>query len=173
MKHNKLLRATYFFLAFLTVAVSVSCSKDKDKEPASNDGIEGTWELVSYTYDGNLYGFDEPVLVTIEGADINNVRVTFNSDGTVTGNGTSFNLIITSKDNPDEPFGFPTTMFEEEGLWEIEGNTLYITEFLTEERTSVPIATLNATTLRLSGNVAVNHENGDEATVDVRFTRSN
>ena len=172
MKHNTLLRAKYIFLALLTVAVSVSCSKDDDKEPASGDGIGGTWQLASFSYDGAFVAENQPIAVTMTAKNINNVRVTFNNDGTVIGNGTSFTLVIAEKANPDQTFDFPTKMFEEEGLWEKDGNMLYVTEFMTAERTGIPIAQLNATTLRLSGSM-VDEDTDAIATVDIRFTRSN
>ena len=170
MKNNTLLRVKHIFLAFLTVAVSVSCSKDEDKEPTSDDGIEGTWQLVSFTYDGYFVGLETRTAVTGTAKDINNVRVTFNSDGTVTSNGTSFTLVIAGKEDPDEKLEVPTMMFEETGSWEKDGNTLFITEFLTEERAGIPIAELTATALRLSGSVA---DNDVIQSVDIRFTRSN
>ena len=170
MKNNTLLRVKHIFLVFLTVAVSVSCSKDEDKEPTSDDGIEGTWQLVSFTYDGYFGGMETRTAVTGTAKDINNVRVTFNSDGTVTGNGASFTLVIAGKEDPDEKFEIPSTMFEETGSWEKDGNTLYITDFLSEDRQGVPIVELNASTLHLSGSLA---DDEDITSVDVRFTRSN
>ena len=174
MKNNTLLHAKHIFLACFMVAVSasLSCSKD-DKGPASDDSkIEGTWQLVSFTYDGYFQAFEKRAAVTGTAADIDNVKVTFNSDGTITGNGASFTIIVTGKEKPDEKLELPTMMFEETGSWEKDGNTLYITEFLSEDsRLGLPISELNATTLHLLGSVT----GGEDAitNVDIRFTRSN
>ena len=174
MKNNTLLHVKHIFLAFFMVAASasLSCSKDDDNAPTSDaPGIEGTWQLVSLTYDGYFFVFEERAAVTGTAKDIDNVKVTFNSDGTVTSNGTSFTIVFTSKEKPDEELELPMTMFEETSSWEKDGNTLYITEFLSEDgRQGIPIAELNATTLHLSGSVA-----GDDdaiTSVDIRFTRS-
>lgn len=174
MKNNTLLHAKHIFLAFFIVAVSasLSCSKD-DKEPITNDSrIEGTWQLVSFTYDGYFEVGETRAPITGTAKDIDNVKVTFNSDGTVTSNGAPFTFVLTGKENPDEKLEFPTEMFEEGGSWEKDGNTLYITDFLSEDgRMGVPIAELNATTLHLSGSVT-----GSEdaiTNVAIRFTRSN
>ena len=170
MKINTLFRTKYLLLAFLTVAVSVSCSKDDDKEPTTNDNrIEGTWQLVSFTYDGYFEGIETRTAVTGTAKDIDNVKVTFNSNGTVTSNGNSFTLVIAGKEDPDDKLEVPTVLFEEVGSWEKDGNTLYITDFLSEDRQGVPIVELNATTLHLSGSLA----DEDITSVDIRFTRTN
>ena len=162
-----------FLLSLLAMTIGISSCKKDEKAPPADDGIEGTWELVSFTYDGYFEGFETSTPVTGTAKDINNVRVTFNSDGTVTGNGTSFTLVITGKENPDEKLEIPSEMLEEAGVWEKDGDMLYVTSFLENERMGVPITLLNATTLRLSGNVGGDEENEAIQTVDIRFARSN
>lgn len=173
MKNNTVLsHAKYIFLVLLTLSVGMmACSKDKEKEPASK-GLEGTWQLSSFSYDGNWVAVDEPIAVTMTAKDINNVRVTFNNDGTVIGNGTSFTLVVAEKANPNAKIEIPSKMFEEKGIWEKDGNMLYVTEFMTSERMGIPITELNGTTLRLSGTM-VDEDTDGIATLDIRFTRSN
>ena len=171
MKHAALSKLRLIALAVLTLAIAMACKK-KDDNPNPSGDIVGTWEMTAFSYDGEFLAFDQLIPVTIVAKDFNNVRITFHSNGTVTGNGGTFTSVLTSKDDPSQVLELPSEMFEDAGTWERAGNTLYITEFITsEERTAVPIAELNATTLRLSGNAVAEGGTGTSGTIDVRFTR--
>lgn len=171
MKNSITCNARNILFVALILALGTACKKEKgDKNPSGD--IVGTWELTAFTYDGDFLAFDEVIPVTITARNINNLRVTFHSNGTVTGNGT-FTSVITSKADPSQVLEIPSGMFEDGGAWERAGNTLYVTDLISAERTGIPIAELNATTLRLSGNAVAEGGTSTLGTIDVRFTRRN
>lgn len=162
-----------FFFTLLALTSLTACDKD-EKDPAPTDGnIEGTWELTSLSYEGNFMLTEGAIPVTIEGKNINDVQVTFKNDGTVTSNGKSFTIVMASKLMPDEKLEMPTGIFEEGGTWEKEGDILYITDFLSADRTGIPITELSSSTLRLSGNGIINGAPDSETVFDIRLSRKN
>lgn len=150
-------------LIALTICIS-SCKKDKN-EPKSDD-LVGTWELTALTYDGYIDG--TAVAATIK--DLNNPRITFNNDGTFSGNGGTFTLVVTDKADETVKLEFPDNRLSGSGTWERDGDILRGTGLSDIYGEELNILALTATTLRLSASF---QQEGTEgmSKVDFIFTR--
>ncbi len=173
MRYSTPLQTSRLLAAVLILAICTVCCK-KEEEPDPSADIVGTWELTSLSYDGYFEVIDEFIPVTAEGKNINHVLVTFNSNGTVAGNGNTFILAMASKADPTETLEFPVELFEDGDTWQRDGNTLHTRDFFGDgDSVALTIAELTAAGLHLTGNFEVIEGSGLMAALDIRFTRKN
>lgn len=171
MRHL-ILKSRITLLTLLALAICMACSKKEDSDPTGGD-LVGTWEFTAFTYDGYFELFDDDDFVPIIGTvkDLDNVRITFNSNGTITGNGGTFTIVFASKADETEKLEF-SGGFEDSGTYQRSGDILTVGAFFGEFTDKLHIAELTATTLRLT---AVFQIEGTDSmsNVDFRFTRRN
>lgn len=174
MKQVTSWRTSHVFMAVLALAICLACNGKRDNPNPGGD-IVGTWELIAFTYDGYFEAFDEAIPARAKSRELDNVLVTFHSDGTVTGTGARFVVAWISKADNKEMLQFDGELFEDGGTWQRNGNTLAVVDFTDgeEERIDLTITELTASQLHLIANIEV-LANPDLITrMDMRFARGN
>lgn len=161
------------FVAFLGL---VSCSSD-DNGGSVSDGsnVVGNWKPTSLTYDGvstmSMQGQTITTNFNAVATDFHDATVTFHQNGTFSSVGDGYTVDLTM-----EVMGQEMTQetsvgsFFEDGTWEIDGNTMIMTNTSSNEPVTYNIVALNATTMKLSIDNYTTQMNGGQATINVDIT---
>lgn len=160
----------HFLLTFFALALCVACSKDDDSGSPSSD-IVGTWKPTAFTYDGYWEGIDEIIPVFGQGDGLSVVRVTFNSDGSVSSNGKKFDFFLINKDDETEKMRYQMGLFEDGGTWEKDGNTLSVTDFFGDASDGMTIVELTPTSMHLTASFEQTPGSGQMSSIDIRMTK--
>lgn len=167
------LRLKHAFFITLMVAICMGCEKkDNDEMIDSDDGndisgsIEGTWELTELSYSYKV----GPMEATSVGADISNVLLDINADGTTSGNGKKFTI----ETSIGEASGSTSTQSElilNEGRWEQSGDTFTWTG--QGDSRDFTIEKLTDKSLHLKGDFGNELAFGLFNKIDLEFSRKN
>lgn len=168
---NQLLRDVWIVVAILLVAVSSTCKHKKDT-PNPVDYTGGTWQLVALTYDG-YYQTDDGLLPAIgKGKTMDNVLVTLDSNGRITGNGRTFILDWTEKATGTRIAEFEIVLFATGGTWRRQSNVLTMVDFVDSgDEVNLTIADLTTEQMCLKASLMGSEDSGRQTRMEMRFAR--
>ena len=109
--------------------------------------------------------------VTGEGTNLSKVRITFNSDGTTSGNGENFVFVLMNKEDPSEKLNLTQKFFERGGTWKKEGSKLLVNDFFAESVNQMTIAELTGSAMHLTASFEAEPGSNKTSTVDLKLVR--
>lgn len=161
---------------FLAVLGMASCSDDDGNGGggANNGDPVGTWEPTALTYGGtNTIGQGgQSITYTYDGVatDFGNATVIFNNDGTYDSSGDGITVDMTMKFMGQEMTqSMEAPSFIQDGNWEINGNTMTLTNSDSTTSEDYDIVELTNTTMRLKGQI-ITSMMGDDVTMNIDMT---
>lgn len=160
------------FVAFLGL---VSCSSDDNGTTTDSSNVVGNWKPTALTYDGtstmSMQGQTFTTNFNAVATDFHDATVSFHQNGNYTSEGDGYTVDLTMEFMGQE---MTQEMFVEsffaEGTWEVDGNTMIMTNTSSNEPIIYNIVALNATTMKLSIDNYTTQMNGGQATINVDIT---
>lgn len=152
------MKITNYLLLSLFVFGLMSCSSDDDGNSDNGNPQEvtilGLWNASEMSINGTVV--EQNITSSFNGmaTEMTGNDITFNEDHTLSGNSAPFNMEVHYVIEGLPPFTQTQEMnsaMAHEGTWSREGNMLYIQENGSTDREGFTIETLNATTLKISG----------------------